>query len=310
MTFRVVVLLAPAALFATSACELREITLATPDNVVVAEVVLRAGAVSQTAYLHRTSTGEGSARVFGAHIRVTDAEDGSSFIMDVRPDEACLDPVPPADHPGTGTCYGAEAPEPLILPGRTYTLRIELGDGGVLTGSTAVPGEFEVMRPGTEACRLAARENYELTWTLSEGTSIYLIEAQMAGLREALRRAGIDVPGAGTVELLGFSVTAQDTTLVFPSELGLFDRLDEDLHPILIAIRGGLPPGVTTMGSVTAADRNYVNWVRGGNFNPSGPVRISSLRGDGIGVFGSLVTRTFDMVTDAEGEVSELPVCP
>lgn len=310
MTIRVVALLAPAALIATSACELREITLAVPDDVVVAEVVLRAGAGIQTAYLHRTSTGEGSARVFGAHIQVTDAEEGGSFTMDVRPDAACLDPVPPADHPGTGTCYGVDAPVPLVLPGRTYNLRIELTDGGVLSGSTTVPADFEVVRPGTEACRLAARENYELTWTLSEGTSIYLIEAHMAGLREALRRGGLDVPGSGSVELLGFSVTAQDTSLVFPSELGLFDRLDEDLHPILVAIRGGLPPGVTTTGSVSAADRNYVNWVRGGNFNPSGPVRISSLRGDGIGVFGSLVTRPFDMVTDAEGEVSELPVCP
>jgi hypothetical protein len=40
---------------------------------------------------------------------------------------------------------------------------------------------------------------------------------------------------------------------------------------------------------VAAADRNYINGVRGGSFNPSGPVRISSVVGDAVGVFGSLV---------------------
>jgi hypothetical protein len=42
--------------------------------------------------------------------------------------------------------------------------------------------------------------------------------------------------------------------------------------------------------TIAAADRNYVNWERGGNFNPSGLIRVASIRGDGTGTFGSMVT--------------------
>jgi len=45
--------------------------------------------------------------------------------------------------------------------------------------------------------------------------------------------------------------------------------------------------------TIAAADRNYVNWERGGNFNPSGAVRVASIRGGGTGVFGSMVPLTF-----------------
>ena len=44
---------------------------------------------------------------------------------------------------------------------------------------------------------------------------------------------------------------------------------------------------------IAAADRNYVNWVRRGAFNPSGIVRVPSLHGDGTGVFGSVVRKRF-----------------
>lgn len=51
---------------------------------------------------------------------------------------------------------------------------------------------------------------------------------------------------------------------------------------------------------MAAGDRNYVNWVRGGNFNPSGQVRVPSIVGDGTGVFASLVSRERILVTRDE----------
>ena len=54
------------------ACELHEITIADAEDVVVAEIVLRAGAPVQTAYLHRTSSALASARVPDAVIAVRD----------------------------------------------------------------------------------------------------------------------------------------------------------------------------------------------------------------------------------------------
>jgi hypothetical protein len=56
---------------------------------------------------------------------------------------------------------------------------------------------------------------------------------------------------------------------------------------------------------IAAADRNYVNWERGGNFNPSGLVRIGSVRGDGFGVFGSLVVKSFQIRVGS----TEYPPC-
>lgn len=302
-------LLLLAVLPAAGGCELREITLATPDDVIIAEVVLRAGEERQTAYLHRTSSGHGDARVYGAHITITEGESGASFDMEVDSDSVCLDPPPESGSASVGTCYSAAASPSPVRAGHSYTLRIELPGGLVLTGATTVPAAFTLLAPATDWCMLPADTTLELVWSRSAGTAVYIVEAEMQNLRGALRQRGQDVPGSGPVELVGLSVTAEDTTLTFPSELGLFERFDEDVHPILVAIRAGLPPGVTTEGSVAAADRNYVNWVRGGNFNPSGQIRISSLRGDGVGVFGSLVTRPFTIVTPAEPPPPEIPSC-
>jgi hypothetical protein len=38
---------------------------------------------------------------------------------------------------------------------------------------------------------------------------------------------------------------------------------------------------------VAAVDRNWVNSARGGSFNPSGQVHVSTVTGDGVGVFGA-----------------------
>ena len=76
---------------------------------------------------------------------------------------------------------------------------------------------------------------------------------------------------------------------VFRASWGLFDRADPDLRTRGSRYAGGLPTDVAAEFVVAAADRNYVNWVRGGHFNPSGIVQIPSLVGVGTGVFGSIV---------------------
>jgi hypothetical protein len=86
---------------------------------------------------------------------------------------------------------------------------------------------------------------------------------------------------------------------VFPSEFGVFDRFDLP-RALVLALQEGLPDGVSAHITIGAADQNYVNWSRRGTFNPSGLVRVSSLRGDGIGVFGSLVTKSVDVQVGRE----------
>lgn len=48
---------------------------------------------------------------------------------------------------------------------------------------------------------------------------------------------------------------------------------------------------------IAAGDRNYVNWLRGGRFNPSGMIRVPSVHGDGTGVFGSVASTRRLLIT-------------
>jgi hypothetical protein len=291
--------------FVLSGCDLREITIAEPDDVVVAEIVLRAGSPVQTAYLHRTSA-LGSARVFDAIVTVTDIDSGDVTRFEAEADSLCLSPVAPVPDASTGTCYVADREALSVVPGRTYAARVELRDGRSMTGVTTVPQAFDIYVPDNTPCHLPPASTIALVWTPSAGTAAYLLQTRMHGLREALRATGLVVEGSGPVRLTGLSITATDTTLNFPGEIGLFSRFDDSLHPILVAIQDGLPPGVTTEMAVAAVDPNYVNWIRGGTFNPSGTVRISSLTGDGVGVFGSVVVRHLEIHTAGQ---AQLPPC-
>ena len=133
----------------------------------------------------------------------------------------------------------------------------------------------------------------------------------MSGLRSALSD-----PANGSIELdrdplrlFGLSLSSRDTTIVFPTEFGLFERFDDDLTAALAFLQGGLPSRnavpVVAQVVIAAADRNYVNWERGSNFNPSGPVRVPSVHGDGTGVIGSMVPRSFQVTVDT----TRLPRC-
>jgi hypothetical protein len=293
---------------AGAGCELREITIAEPQDVIIAEVLLWADQLTQSAYLHRTSSAFGSARVFDASITVADAATGAVLYYEAAADSLCLRPAPDVPDASIGTCYIAQGNpgESSIRPGHTYTLRIEMRDGRVMTGTTMVPDRFEVHAPAVSECHLPPGTRMTFAWSPSTGAAVYLLQTRMHGLREALREDGVPVTGSGPVTLTGLSITAADTTLSFPDEIGLFDRFDETLHPILVAISDGLPANVRTEVAIVAVDPNYVNWIRGGTFNPSGTVRLSSVAGDGTGVFGAAVVRTREIHTAAGGV---LPRC-
>jgi hypothetical protein len=288
-----------------AACELREITVAIPADVVVAEVVLRAGATTQTAYLHRTAMGDGTARVFDARVVVYDVARDLELQFHADADSLCLQPAPPGPLASTGTCYVARVQSDAVRPGARYSLHIELSDRAPLQAATTVPGDFAITRPAAASCRLAPGTGIELAWTGSTGAWVYVAEARFAGLVASLRAAGADLPAdiPEPVDLLGLAIGATDTTMAFPGAFGLFDRFDAGVHPLLLALRDGVPPGVDAAVTVAAADRNYVNWVRGGSFNPSGTVRVPSVSGGGTGVFGSLVMRTVRLHTGGGDDV-------
>jgi hypothetical protein len=291
-----------------SGCELREITIALPQDIIVAEVVLQEGSSRQTAYIHRTLSPRGTARVLDARVYVHDEERDHTIQYFADADSLCLSPAPPPGLASTGTCYVARGPADLVRTGARYTLRIEVPDRPELVGATRVPADFDITTPTGPECHLQPRTSLTLAWTASADAWVYVTQARFTGLLDALRAQGVALPPTvpdEPIDLLGLAIGAADTTIVFPSGFGLFDRADEALHPILVAIGDGLPAGVTVALVVAAADRNYVNWVRGGAFNPSGTVRVPSIRGGGTGVFGSLVTRRRAVDTGS----GELPPC-
>jgi hypothetical protein len=135
---------------------------------------------------------------------------------------------------------------------------------------------------------------------------VYLVSMEVRGLRAALEGSGIeDVPDP--LELLGISISERDTTMLVPANVGLFERVRYDAE-LMRLLQLGFPPGVVVQLTVLSADRNFVNGVRGGAFNPSGSVRVSSVVGDGAGVFGSVVAHHMLVFVEQDSQGSS--TCP
>lgn len=279
--FAALPVLAMAALL--SACEIQQVTLAPSEDVVVVEAYLRSDQVRQIVLLHRTLRGDAALPV-SASVTVT-GPDGVDHAFTSTAMNACVK-GPQHD----GSCYVSDDVfQPVV--GARYHLTVQTADGRRIEGETVVPGAYDVVRPASFPCTMPAGEPLELMWTASDGAWVYLVDAALEGLRDALAPKGIVVE-EDPFRLSGLSISREDTTITFPTELGVFDR--NSLSPeLLLELQKGLPDGVEARITVSAADRNYTNWARRGSFNPSGLIRVSSVAGDGIGVFGSLNVREF-----------------
>ncbi|MEJ2185228.1 MAG: hypothetical protein P8Z36_04735 [Gemmatimonadota bacterium] len=275
------------------ACEIQKVVVAQPEDVLVAEVYLRADAVVQTAFLHRTIQDQASVDVPGARVVVTGPA-GDTVHYAAAEMGVCVDA-----EPGSGSCYAAgDSLHPFhVRAGAQYRLSIVLADGRTLEGETVVPQDFRMLRPASSPCGLPVDSLLHVAWTPSDGAWVYVTGAEIRGLQAAFAPLGVAVDDPFV--LTGLSISREDTTIVFPSEFGVFDRFDLP-RALVLALQEGLPDGVSAHITIGAADQNYVNWSRRGTFNPSGLVRVSSLRGDGIGVFGSLVTKSVDVQVGRE----------
>ena len=304
-----------AALPALSACDLTEVSIAPAEDIVVVEGVLRAYARGQSIVLHRSIRDRTVRAEPGAQVTLSNRGGGSSITLAQTDDESCV--IQPfnqdADsvlfHP---SCYGTPLNAGVsgfdVMPGETYDLQVLTSDGREIRGRTTVPGNFGLRWNGRIeyqriVCSVEPWTNTPFSWTVARGAWSYLSTLEIRGLDEALVGRGIDAPPR--LELNGVSISETDTTVVVPSEIGVlnFGEVDQD---ILKVLQEGFPPGVTVRLVIAAADRNFVNSVRGGSFNPSGQVRISSVIGDGVGVFGSVITRDVYMVVESN---SQLPRC-
>ena len=282
-------------------CELAETAAPDSEDVLVVEAVLRADAARQFVLLHRSLDGPVVRGESGAAVDVLDASGRAIRFEETRSD-ACYSSSSPTwegdDLVIAPACYASpEADLHFVKPGETYELRIETAGGEVVRGRTTVPAAYAFTSPAVpldpvsfSASCLLPETPFTLAWNRSEGAWAYVITLFVEGWRDELPQ-DLDIDVEDPLTLTSVSVSAADTTLVFPLNVGLFQRgeIDQRLFELL---RSGLPRlGEATL-VVVATDRNYTNAIRGGRFNPSGNLRISSVVGDGVGVFGSVAPIT------------------
>ena len=294
---------------ALGGCELAEVGTAPAEDVLVVEGILRAGSARQGVILHHTLLGRTAPGETGARVTLAGA-DGVEVVLQETPLQECADRIGPGSTDSitvTATCYLASGRRGfLVVPGATYELRVTTRDGRQVRGRTTVPGAFSLRSPRVSLgrqCALPPNTNLPLVWSVSRGAWSYISEVEITGLRQALLGQGINAPER--LELTGVAISEQDTTLIIPADFGVFSLGEVD-QEVLKVLQRGFPAGTTARITIAAADRNYINAVRGGGFNPSGNVRLSSVVGDGVGVFGSIVPLELVVVA---GTTAPIPRC-
>ena len=309
---------------ALAGCALLDVQIADPEDVIIAEVQVllthewngNGTSFEAGALLHRTFQREETPTLRGSTVVISEPTKGSVRLEERRDVEECVIPSPqgrdsiPGELAPNAVCYRANVTLSPFDPGDRLSLEITAPDGRVLVGSSLVPGAFDLVELDEEdgRCRLDPDTNYRFQWRFAENAWSYLADARLEGLRLPMAQRDIDSPD--TLYLLGFAIDAEDSTLVFSSEFGIFEFFagtDEE-RDVIRELRWGLPGGVGATVAMAAADRNWVNWERGGNFNPSGEVRIPSVFGDGTGVF-STATRRVVRVLATEFRPDAPPLC-
>jgi len=303
-------LLAPAVALLLAGCNLVEVVAEEGDDVLVVEAVLRTDEHRQKLLLHRSLRSQQEEPLEWVRADLI-YPDGRERRLEPSPWRLCRADAQEGDA-AQPLCFTYFAPaEDRILPGQSYELRLETSDGRLIFGRTHVPGELTMVSPSPAlwverdqpaTCWLEPWTLLQLRWGSAAGAWSYIAELEVHGLRAAL---GEEAPEglAEPLRLTGLAIGASDTTMVLPADFAIFQWGSVPLE-VLRLLQRGLPDGVQARLVLSAADRNYVNAVRGGGFNPSGAVRIPSVVGDGTGVFGSLVPRS--LVID----VSEQPIGP
>lgn len=300
---------AAVAALALGGCELAEVDIVDVEDVVVAEVYVDLAPdptdSGVRALLHQTlgQSDPSLDDLEGAEVTITRTSDAFALTLVRGEMDECLESV--AETP-PGVCFVAtDADAQQLRPGDVLELTVGLLGGGSISGAARVPGDFDLVG-STEACRIPPDTNVDLRWTSSEGAWAYLNETSIRGLPELLATEGIEMDD-DPLYLLGLSISDADTTIAFPAEFGVFNRFDLQTD-VATRLQRGVPAEATAEITVRAVDRNYVNWARGGNFNPSGQVRLPSLFGDGTGVFGATYGYSIQALVSGDGGTG-LPDC-
>lgn len=302
-----------------SACDLTEVAIAEADDVVVLQgtivLTLHPDDPSQAEgppqvemaapiLLHRLF-GDKVAPLSGAVVRIASSSGQTIDFVEERLD-SCL----ARDSLGSlylkrnagASCYRPPPSAGVFAPGEMLELTVRTSDDRTLTASSRVPGSFDLQGVALAdgQCRLPPDARFKLDWTPADRAWGYLLESEMVGV-------GTD--GVDSLYLSRLLNGREQTEAVFPSEFVAIDEyLDgEESRKLLVSLQDGLPAGATAEVSVSAVDRNWSNWARGGPYHPSGQVRVPSVFGDGTGFFATSVHRTIHVTTAPDD--GGLPQC-
>lgn len=305
-----------AAALAHGGCALTEVTITESDDVVVAETRLilnldgdgGAASLSAYAYLHRTLSAARADEVTGATVRLSGASGAVVHLEAADSGGVCLAFDEEEPNEDVGSCYLAFVSPSPFVPREVVELEVVLADGATLAGSSQIPDAFEFvgLTHAGAHCRVEPGTGYRFRWTRATGTWSYLSDTWIKGLPEALAGRDIEVPDS--LYLSGFGIGESDTDILFPGEYGLFNVGDDADADLLRVLDEGLPGGAWADVAFAATDRNWVNWIRGGNFNPSGIIRIPSVFGDGTGFFGTATQRLVNVSAEPAGAGAP-PLC-
>lgn len=286
-----------------AACELTSTTLTEPEDALIVEayVIVQGvpplGGVKASLLVHGVVGSPGS--VNGpppVAATIADASGTTTTLLEQPIDRCILNGL---EGNNLGRCYTADLPAE-VQPGAVLSLRVEAPGDQLITGVTTLPDDFQIITPVADgrACQLPADTRLEMAWSPSAGAWAYPSEVRFQDLGPQLAAEDPQFTDlADPLVIFGLAISDSDTTISFPNEFGLFDRFDDEIVlRALVEIQDGLPAGVVSEITIAAADRNWINWERGGNFNPSGSVRVPSVSGDGFGVFGSMVLKNISIV--------------
>jgi len=294
---------------AFTACEMDSVSLIAPESLLVAEVFIASDGnddLEATAYLHRVLGSKNYGPVLGADITLRAGDQIVTLVENPDSTSTCIPPWVQREtseiEGSLGTCYSlSELPAAFAVPGQAIQVSITDGDMSELFGQTKLPGDFSMKTPrnGRDFCALQRDQLLELNWSKSNDAWAYIVQAEVWDLADVFNYLPEDDRPPQPLFLLGLAISSDDTSMRFPSEVGLFDRYG--LHrDVFEQLQKGLPESTTADISVAAVDRNFVNWARAGKFHPSGQIKTPSLAGkSGTGVIGSYVRKNFKVLADS-----------
>lgn len=276
-----------------------------------------------TGWLDWSRTGRATNEVPGASLRIA-GESGASVELAEQPSqESCfkLDPLPAGRYPPVfGTCYLATASPSPFAPGEELSLTIRSPEGGTATGVSRLPEAFAPsggLSSQDGRCLTEPDQNHRFSWSVAEGAWAYVGGALVEGLDPALWPGDESRYAGEALHLTGLPVRRDSTEMVFPREFAALTGGQPVAVELERVLQAGLPDGATAKVAVGAIDRNWYNWIRLPTFEAVfvnsafdiGEIRVPSIFGDGVGVFGTSVRWKAEVESRARTGAGDPPPC-